>query len=342
MHNSAWGDAVKVFRGPTADNVWQQAFCLFSADSDATRSEVSRGGDTVEILHTAFEIDDPRQRWVVSRHPTMNPAFSIAEVLWILVGENNADFLNYWFPGLPKYAGYGQSYSGAYGYRLRRHFSVDQLLRACDALSSDASSRQVVLQYWDAGEDLPNPDGTPRNADVPCNISSLLKVRAGRLEWAQIMRSNDLNRGFPYNVVQFTVLQEVIAGWLDVVVGRYHHWSDSLHVYKNDEDKFSVEPPDEAAENTDSLAIDFTQGVTLLDELYQRARELTKPDLTETRLDELTSLSGVPVGYQNLMCVLGAESARKRVWADQSRELITRSTNPQIQQVWAGWLSRFE
>lgn len=46
------------------------------------------------------------------------------------------------------------------------------------------------------------------------------------------MRSNDVHRGLPYNVVQFTTLQEVMAGWLGLEVGGYHHWSDSLHLYR--------------------------------------------------------------------------------------------------------------
>ena len=35
------------------------------------------------------------------------------------------------------------------------------------------------------------------------------KVRQGKLEWSQIMRSNDVLLGMPYNFIQFTGLQEI-------------------------------------------------------------------------------------------------------------------------------------
>jgi len=78
-----------------------------------------------------------------------------------------------------------------------------------------------------SGTDFPDEEGRPASQDILCNVLSMLKIRDGRLEWTQVMRSNDLFRGVPYNFVQFTVLQEVIAGWLGLEVGAYDHVSDS-------------------------------------------------------------------------------------------------------------------
>jgi len=127
----------------------------------------------------------------------LNPAFAIAEIVWIMNGRHDSEFLNRWNSRLPLFAGAGPRYDGAYGHRLRRHFGIDQIQRVCDALSTDRASRQAVLQIWDARTDLPAPDGTAASADVPCNVSSLLKVRGGRLQWTQIMRSNDVFLGLP-------------------------------------------------------------------------------------------------------------------------------------------------
>ena len=62
----------------------------------------------------------------------------------------------------------------------------------------------------------------------------MLKVRDGALEWTQILRSNDVFRGLPYNFVQFTMMQEIMAGWLNLRVGSYNQLSDSLHIYDSD------------------------------------------------------------------------------------------------------------
>ena len=169
------------FEGDSADQVWQKAASIFREPHDHP-TQSSRDGDTGEILHASFCIRHPRQRWVLSRRPSMNPAFAIAEIVWILRGRDDSAFLNFWNPRLPRFAGTGPKYDGAYGYRLRHQFTLDQLDRAYSALLSAPDSRQIVLQIWDPRTDLPDASGVPASADVPCNVCSLLKVRGGRLE----------------------------------------------------------------------------------------------------------------------------------------------------------------
>src|SRR5689334_16561053 len=109
-----------VFDGKTADDAWQKLASAFREEGRAAQ-QVSRSGLTHEILRAAISIDDPRQRWVLSRQPSINPAFAIAEVVWILTGRNDAAFLNYFNRQLPSFAGHADIYHGAYGHRLRQH-----------------------------------------------------------------------------------------------------------------------------------------------------------------------------------------------------------------------------
>lgn len=329
-----------LFRGSTADDVWRQAYGALTEVAVRSTPQPSRAGDTFELLHAVLEIDDPRQRWILSRHPAINPAFAIAEVMWILFGSNDAGVLNYWFPGLPEFQGEGPVYSGAYGYRLRKHFGIDQVRRAYEALAANPASRQVVLQLWDGPSDLPLADGVPRCADVPCNVVSLLKVRHGRLEWTQVMRSNDVHRGLPYNLVQFTVLQEVMAGWLGLQVGGYHHWSDSLHLYVTDKARFSCRNESALEPNTDSLAISADRGEALIVDLYHRMIELTAAEVSESQLSGLIAIPEAPGGYQNLLRVLGAESARRRGRRDQAQAIMASCSNPQLREAWSAWWAR--
>src|ERR1051326_5763691 len=245
----------RVFSGQNADEIWQAASSALRSDSATTR-QPSRNGPTREILHAAFSLSDPTQRWVFSRNPPMNIAFAVAEVVWIMAGRNDAQFLNYFNRQLPKYAGFEPRYHGAYGHRLRLHHDgLDQLDRAYNIFLNNPDSRQVVLQIWDSRLDLPGADGVPVAADIPCNIVAMLKVRDNALEWTQIMRSNDLHRGLPYNLVQFTTLHEVLAGWLGLRLGSYNHLSDSLHIYEEDVTTVSGALGEcRALPNTDSLA----------------------------------------------------------------------------------------
>src|SRR5262245_46461914 len=112
---------MRSFEGDSADRVWLAAAAMFESDR-LPRTQASRDGTTSEILHACFVIRDPRQRWVLSRRPFMKPAFAIAEMVWILRGRQDSAFLNYWNPQLPKFAGAGSKYDGAYGYRLRCQF----------------------------------------------------------------------------------------------------------------------------------------------------------------------------------------------------------------------------
>ncbi len=245
---------ITVFEGNTASEVWQMAAIEITHGKKA-KSQTGRSDMTEEILHAAFTIQDPRQRWVVFRHPALNPAFAIAEIIWILNGRKDSAFLNYWNSQLPKYAGNGKEYHGAYGFRLRHHFGIDQLERAYLALRHNPDGRQVVLQIWDPINDLPDKSGSPVNKDIPCNIVSLLKVRSGRLEWMQIIRSNDLFRGVPYNFIQFTSIQEILAGWLGVELGSYNQISDSLHLYNNDSKIMNISSLITVERNIDSLCL---------------------------------------------------------------------------------------
>ena len=129
------------------------------AGDEGVSVQVSRNGPTREILHALISVSDPRQRWVVSRNPPMNIAFALAEIVWIMTGRDDSAFLNYFNRELPKYCGNCPNYHGAYGYRLRKRFKIDQLERAYQALSKNPESRQVVLQIWDSTIDLPSADG---------------------------------------------------------------------------------------------------------------------------------------------------------------------------------------
>ena len=192
---------IRAFSGKTADDVWCQAISVLQSDEQCS-FELSRLGSMREILHANLYIENPRERWVISRLPAINPAFAIAEVFWILAGSNDAKFINFWNPSLPRFAGNSDKYHGAYGYRIINQFGANQLERAYHALKNNPVSRQVVIQIWDARTDLPNESGAPTSSDIPCNLLSMLKVRDGKLEWTQVMRSNDLYRGTPYNIVQ--------------------------------------------------------------------------------------------------------------------------------------------
>jgi thymidylate synthase len=330
---------ITLFADSTANNAWMKASEAFRCGEQFRRFE-SRGGETSELLHATFSIDDPRQRWVVSRSPALNPAFALAEVVWIIKGREDERFLTYWNRQISKYAGKGPVFYGAYGHRLRRNFGLDQVERACSALAGDPSTRQIVLQIWDPTKDLPLENGSARADDIPCNVCALIKLREGRLEWLQVMRSNDLFLGLPHNFVQFTYLQEVLAGWLGVEVGTYNHVSDSLHVYDRDYNSMHSSAFVEAETNNDDLSFPKRISETCFDELERRIELFVSEGMTDLQHRRIAVWTDAPVPFQNILGVMAAEAARRRGWPELAVEIMSSNRNRAFVQIWNRWLDR--
>lgn len=332
---------IQLFSGNSADEVWRQIASAFSG-ADRAAAQASRAGPTREILHAALSVADPRQRWVTSRNPPINPAFAIAEVVWIVTGRQDAAFLTFFNRQYAKHAGPGPTYHGAYGWRLRHHLGQDQLIRAYDALRNNPESRQVVLQIWDSNVDMPQENGHAASHDIPCNVVSMLKVRDGALEWTQVIRSNDVFKGVPYNFVQFTSLQEIMAGWLGLRVGTYNQLSDSLHIYDEDYPKLTQPMPTATAMNTDNIALAKATSDEGFMELARRVEELIRPELSCAELEDLSAwIDGRP-GYQNMLRVLSAETARRRGWLGPAQRIMADCTNPAFVAMWHGWNARVQ
>lgn len=323
-------------RADSADNAWLKALELFH-NQNLVRHQKSRDGDTLEISNVCIEISNPMDRWIVSRIPAINPAFALAEVIWIIQGRNDLDFLKFYNSRMQKYSDDGLSMHGAYGYRLRNEFGFDQLEDAYNAFRNNPDTRQVVLQFWNPSSDFPNLDGSARSKDIPCNIISLLKIREGRLEWTQIMRSNDMYTGFPYNVVQFTSMQEVLAGWLGVEVGTYHHYADSLHFYLRDNDCLSSTKRSVSMNNCASLYSPKDVSNQDFKTLEQLAIQIatSAPDLSEsTRMLQSTNLSD---GMRDILCILLSEGLRRKHAVDCPNELLGLCGNSAYVDLWSSW-----
>jgi len=328
-----------VFEGQTADEVWLMAASKFEHSEGVA---VSSGDDdgSRELPGTAFTIHHPRQRWVMSREPAMNPAFAIAEVVWIVSGRRDAACLNYWNPKLPSPAARGKQHQGTYGFRLRNHLGVDQLERAYQALQQDPDRRQVVLQISDSEEDFSVTDNDSSLPHRSCNISSYAEIREGKLEWSQTLRNNDLFLGVPHNFVQFTYLHEILAAWLGVEPGPYRHFAEHLHLDVWDEGRLRNSRPMMTGENTDSLRFTRAESAEYFTELGRRMEQMTNLLLTQKKLQLLARADNLPAALHHWLLLAAADSARRRRWIHLARELMAECSNPALNQLWERWLAR--
>ncbi len=326
------------YEGNSANEIWRQVAEDFVSHNPPVLQ--SRCGPMKEHLHVCLSLSNPRQRWIYSRKPSINPAFALAEVVWIMNGANESSVINFWNSALPKYAGNDNEYHGAYGFRLREHFKMDQLKNAYLTLKSNPTSRQVVLQIWDSHIDLPHEGGIPRAADIPCNISSMLKVRDGKLEWMQVMRSNDLFLGLPYNFIQFTTIQELMAGWLNLEVGSYNHLSDSLHIYEKQFNylKNSLDFNSEEV-NHDNLACSYEESNSYLKFIYSVMRQLSNSRPSSESLYKLFNQS-LPQPWKNIFYIIVADAIMRYGDTCLALDFKNACTNELLKNLWQNWADR--
>ncbi len=332
---------MRYFEANTADLVWQKAATELIERPDHRHD--GRNGLTREILPCTLKIEDPRKRWILSRYPPYNPAFGLVEFIWILTGNNESQVLNYWNPILPKYVGYEDIYPGAYGYRLRYEFEFDQIERAYNILLNTPETRQVILQIWKPDIDLPRQNGLPTSSDIPCNIASILKIRNGHLYWSQIMRSNDIMRGLPYNIIQFTLLQEIMASWLGVELGHYFHLSDSLHIYEKDILEFRYDSVESKNTYNVPFSMSYEESNKLFAAIYKDLIEVTTGKKSEKELEEIfdrtsSKNNNLCEFVKDILAIIGSDAAVRQNYYDLAYSFSNSCSNTDLKRAANAWL----
>jgi thymidylate synthase len=190
---------------------------------------VVRGKATRELLGRLTTLEQPLERYLFlpKRHNDVFAQF--AEAMWVLAGRDDIAWLSRYLPRAPDYSDDGQTWHGAYGPRLRRWAGdVDQLDKVRRLLSEDQASRRAVMVLFDPVQDFVD------SKDVPCNNWLSWIARDGKLHLNAAIRSNDAMWGFSgANAFEWSILQELMAYWLELEVGSAKYFATSFHLYDN-------------------------------------------------------------------------------------------------------------
>jgi thymidylate synthase len=170
----------------------------------------------------------PRERVLFSPLRDCNPTFFFMEALWMLAGREDVAFLQY-FNSKYNFTDDGKIVPGAYGYRWREKYGLDQLQYVIRELKHNPESRRATLVMSDAKDLMRIRQGT---VDTPCNTGVYFDRRDGKLNMTVLCRSNDAIWGtFGANAVHFSMLQEYIAAGVGVKMGVYRQFSNNFHLY---------------------------------------------------------------------------------------------------------------
>lgn len=193
------------------------------------REEDTRNGKVLRMPTPVTVVyEQPCERVLFSPARDANPFFHLMESIWMLAGYNDLAFPASIVSSMANFSDDGVILQGAYGYRWVRHFGINQLATIAQALRKNHHCRRQVLQMWDARNDL-----GLNSKDLPCNTQIYFSVNDGKLDMMVTNRSNDAVWGaLGANAVHMSMLQELMALWVEVPVGVYYQVSNNMHIYE--------------------------------------------------------------------------------------------------------------
>lgn len=243
-----------VIKGSSMEEAYKKAIKAVIAYGD----EVSpRGSKTLEIAPATIVIEDARKMLAAPTVRKINPCFGLAETLWFLRGSDDLEEIAHYNSVWRYFEDEDNKgkLNGAYGKRLRNWKGIDQLYEVYEKLRKDPHSRQAIAIIFDPERDNKIHSNGGYSKDIPCTNLFNFHIRDNKLNMNVVMRSNDLHKGFIYDAHNFMIIQNILAGWLGVEVGKYEHVALSLHIYEQDIQNMKDCVDDNYVVYTDSIEI---------------------------------------------------------------------------------------
>lgn len=199
----------------------------------------SRGLGVKKVGPATVIFLDPRERFLTCPGRFIHPYFQVLESIWILGGHGDLEFISHYLKNMENYADNREEFHAPYGTRMRYWNDhrdvgdhvwkcVDQFENCYNYLREEPDTRHAVMTFWNPSFDHCYIETNDR----PCNITFQFLIDNGKLDLYIFNRSNDINWGLMNtNVVQFSVILEVMALLLGIPVGKQIHMITNLHVY---------------------------------------------------------------------------------------------------------------
>jgi len=186
------------------------------------------GHKTKALPGLTFQMDIEKDGFPIltlRKNPIKSP---IAEQVWFITGDKNTEFLRKYTKMWDKFIEEDGTITSAYGYRWRHYFGRDQLEKLIELLKKDPSSRHGVIITWDPKDD--GYGGTPKK-NVPCPYTFTVNIIGNKLHLHNVIRSNDMMLGCPFDTFGFVLLMHILSQKLGVKPGIYTHTISNAHIY---------------------------------------------------------------------------------------------------------------
>jgi thymidylate synthase len=211
--------------------VWEMALFRLMNEGEPVSP---RGIKCYEITDAKVVLLNARNNLLVNPVRKLSPRFAVAEWLWIFFGHQDVKTITQYSKRIAQFSDDGISFNGTYGIPV-----VAQWDHTVNTLLNDPFSRQAVISIF-RFTDLLNKHGAIQrwvSKDIPCTISLQFLLRDGTLDCIATMRSSDVWLGLPYDVFNFSMMQNIMAGQLGVKVGHLSLNLGSFHLYESNLEK---------------------------------------------------------------------------------------------------------
>ena len=186
-----------------------------------------------EQLHYQTGLLNPRARIMTNPYRPLNIVVALARFVWMISANNRVEDIAFYEPKVRGFSDDGLTVPGSdYGLRLfQPRPGLNQIQGVINRLNENPLSRQAAAVVWQP-EDAARADGSL--GDIPCTHGLFFHVRDLSLTMAVTMRSNNAFRILPFNIFEFTMLQELVATEISRSMGPYKVWAASMHTYENE------------------------------------------------------------------------------------------------------------
>jgi len=105
-------------------------------------------------------------------------------------------------------------------------FSSGKFDKALKILKEDSSTKKAIITI--------NEEPKPKNGKIPCMTCLWARIINGKLTLSCHMRANNAYRIMLMNIHINQAIQKEFAKRLNLPMGNYYHFVDSLHIYKKE------------------------------------------------------------------------------------------------------------
>ena len=186
-----------------------------------------------EVMGSLSILSNPRNRIFTSQiDPTIfDPGLAAARFFYMLSGSNKLEPIAFYSEGVRKFSDDGEYLNGSsYGYRLfgDQGNGDNQVEKLINLLKTQSNSTRGTLAIYSA------EDCGKESKDIPCALNFTLSPRDEVLHGTLSMRANAGLRLMPYNIFEFTMIQEWIANQCNFALGKYYHSVVSMHLREDE------------------------------------------------------------------------------------------------------------